>query len=218
MRRSPGLHSAFRNLKAFRNLVEFLENVLDFHVLTHSVSHALTEILFIFFLNDENDLFKARPVRVVHGKVNDLVALFVHRIDLLESAVAASHTRCQNYKYRFVHFFFPFCVFFTRCQGREANILKNVKLFVKSAGLLHFTLLFYLETRTSRNCHLLYRAVEMLSQVFLPFWPRPKAAFGIPRRVFFASILPQTARSGNFPINAFFGTFVRQTKTARTFC
>ena len=49
----------------------------------------------------------------------------------------------------------------------------------------------------------------MLSQVFLPFSYGYETAFGMPRPAFFVFILPQTTGRGNFPINAFFVTFVR---------
>ena len=124
MSRPPGLHPSLRDLKALRNLIQLLEYIFHLHVPAHSVPHTLAEILLVFLFDNENDLLKSRPVRVIHGKINDLVALLVHRVDLLESAVAASHACCQNYQYRFVHFPFPFCVFFTRRQGREACILK----------------------------------------------------------------------------------------------
>ena len=79
-------------------------------MLADYVTHALPEIFFIFLLNDENYLLKSCPDSIIHGKVNNLVTLIVYRVNLLQSAVAASHSCCQNYQYRFIHILLPFCV------------------------------------------------------------------------------------------------------------
>ena len=139
---SPGLYPSLRDLKAFRNLVQLLEYIFHLHVPAYPVPHTLAEILLVFLLNDENDLFKSRAVRVIHGKINDLVPLRIHRIDLLEPAVAASHTCRQNYQYRFVHFSFPFCVSFTRFRAVKPTSL-NMSVSAYTSRPPHFTPSFF---------------------------------------------------------------------------
>ena len=54
-------------------------------------------------LDDEYNLLKAGLQRVVDGKIDDKVPMLVHRVNLLQPAVAASHAGCHNYQYRLFH-------------------------------------------------------------------------------------------------------------------
>ena len=89
---SPGFHPSLRNLIAFRNIVEILEHIGNFHDLADSVADSLPEIFFIFFFDDKYNLLKSGLFRVIQGKIHNDMSLRIHRIDLFESAVTASHS------------------------------------------------------------------------------------------------------------------------------
>ena len=98
MSRSPWLHTAFRYAVALRKLIEFLEHVFHLHVFCHAVSDLLLKLLFDGFLYNKYHLLKSCFHRIVNRKVNDLVTVWVHRVDLLQTAVTAPHPCCHNYQ------------------------------------------------------------------------------------------------------------------------
>ena len=75
--------------------MEILVGVLHLHDLAHAVAHRLLEVLLDLLLYNEDHLLKSSSLRVVHGEIHDNVSLIVHRVNLLESAVAASHS-CRH--------------------------------------------------------------------------------------------------------------------------
>ncbi len=106
MSRSPGLPPAFRHLEALRQIFHLLESIFHFDPLLHAVSDGLFKILLILLLNDKDDLLKPCLHCIIDGKVHDDVSVRIHRINLLQTAVAASHTCCHNDEYWFLHFSF----------------------------------------------------------------------------------------------------------------
>ena len=106
MSRSPGLHPAFRRLEALRQIFHLLESIFHLNSLLHAVSDGPFKILLILLLNDKDDLLKPCLHCIIDGKVHDDMSVRIHRINLLQTAVAASHACCHNDEYWFLHFSF----------------------------------------------------------------------------------------------------------------
>ena len=105
MRRSPRLHSSFRNLEAFRDVVQVLECVLYVHDLCHPVSYSLFKVSLVLFLDDKDYFFEPCPFRIKDREIHNDMPFLIYRVDLFEAAVPASHARCHNDQYRFLHLF-----------------------------------------------------------------------------------------------------------------
>ena len=106
MSRSPWFHPTFRRLEALRQIPDILKRIFHLNPLLHAVSNGLFKILFILLLNDKDDLLKPCLHCIIDGKVHDDVSVRIHRINLLQTAVAASHACCHNDEYWFLHFSF----------------------------------------------------------------------------------------------------------------
>ena len=94
---SPRFHSAFRNFKTFRNVVDILKYIRNLHIFCHTVSYCFSETVFIFFLYNKNNLLKSGSFCIKQGKIHNDVSLFINWIDLFKSAITASHSCCHNY-------------------------------------------------------------------------------------------------------------------------
>ena len=98
MSRSPWLRTAFRYAVALRQLIELLEHVFHLHVFRHAVSDLLLKLFFDGLLNNEYHLLESGFHRIVNRKVNDLVTVWVYRVNLLKTAITAPHPCCHNYQ------------------------------------------------------------------------------------------------------------------------
>ncbi len=97
MCRPPWFCTALRYGKALRDVLDPLKRIGSLHILLHPASDGLAEVLFIFLLDDKHHFLKARQLRIIYGKLHDDVSLIVHRVDLLQPAVAASHSRSHDH-------------------------------------------------------------------------------------------------------------------------
>ena len=94
---SPWLHTAFRNCKSLWQIVQILKYKFHLDVLTHTISDSCTEICLILLLYDKYDFFKSSLNSIIDRKINDNVPILINRIDLLQTAISASHTCCHYY-------------------------------------------------------------------------------------------------------------------------
>ena len=101
--RAPRLGAALGNGVALGNLIHLLEHVLHLEVLLHAIADDLAEISLDLLLDDKDHLAETGLPCIVHGKVDDDVALIVHRGDLLQAAETGAHAGCHNDQYRFSH-------------------------------------------------------------------------------------------------------------------
>ena len=95
---TPGLAALGRSGEAFGQIIDLLEDILDIEVLFSLIAYRNLELLFDLLLDDEDHIPEACAPGVKHGKVNDLVALRVHRSDLLETTEAAAHASSHNHE------------------------------------------------------------------------------------------------------------------------
>ena len=101
---APGLGTPdFGNGHALRqHLGLLLISVTDLHgTFFQAPAYHFHKILTDGFFNNDNGRFKTGFVGIVQGVVQDGFALAAHRIDLLQSTVAAAHTGGHNNKNRF---------------------------------------------------------------------------------------------------------------------
>ena len=101
--RAPRLHAPFRDGKALRQLLQLLEGVVCFHSCRHARTDHRLEGIFNLVLNQEHDAAEARLVRIVQAVIEDDLAVRADRIQLLQSPVAAAHTRRHHHQNRFFH-------------------------------------------------------------------------------------------------------------------
>ena len=94
---APWFHTSFRNLIAFRKIVQILEYKDYLCMLAHAVADGCTEICLVFFLYDKYNFFKSCLERIIDRKIDNNISLFIYRVDLFETAVSASHTCCHYY-------------------------------------------------------------------------------------------------------------------------
>ena len=104
---APRFHTTLRHRKSLRQIRQFLEHIRYFNLLCKAVSDRRAEICLVFSLNHKYYFFKSCTDRVINRKIHDDVAIFIDRIDLLQSAVPAAHAGSHYYQYRFLHFLFP---------------------------------------------------------------------------------------------------------------
>ena len=101
---SKGLHTAFGDAVARRELIEFLVGIADFHgrrsqALAHSGHEVLSDGLF----NQDDSGAESGLIGIVNGVVQDGLAIAAQGINLFQPAIAAAHAGRQNNKYRFIH-------------------------------------------------------------------------------------------------------------------
>ena len=89
---APGLGTPLRHGVALRQLVRSLIDVGDVEISLHPVADGLAESLVQLRLDDEHNIPEACPPGIKQGKVDNDVALIIHRRDLLEPAEPAPHT------------------------------------------------------------------------------------------------------------------------------
>ena len=93
---SPWFYTAFRHLKAFWQVVKILKYILHRNPFLHTVSNALTEICFIFLLDNKYDFSKSSLYCIVDRIVHNNMSLGINGVNLFQSAVTASHTCRHN--------------------------------------------------------------------------------------------------------------------------
>ena len=103
MRRAPGLYAAFGDGIACRKVSELLIGVLDMDDLRQPVADGALEGFLDLMLDDEDDCLESGAARIVNRVVNDELVVVSHRVNLLQSSVAASHARGHHNKNRFAH-------------------------------------------------------------------------------------------------------------------
>ena len=84
-------------------VVQSLERIPDMHPLADAVAHSLPEIRLHLLLDDKNNGFKPGLPGIIDGIVYDALSMSTHRVHLLQPAIAAAHTRSQNYQNWFLH-------------------------------------------------------------------------------------------------------------------
>ena len=105
---APGLHAALRDLKPFRYLIHLLIHIRHIHISADTVAYVDLEFRLNGLLDDKDNLLKSSLFCIKNGEINDDVAILIHRVNLLQTAVTASHTCCHDYQYRFFsHVFIP---------------------------------------------------------------------------------------------------------------
>ena len=100
---AEGLHPAFGDGVAFRQLFQLLIGVADFHgALGQPLAHGGHEVLPDGLLDEDHCRAEACLVGVIKGVVQNGLPMGAHRVDLLQAAIPAAHSRSQNHKYRCV--------------------------------------------------------------------------------------------------------------------
>ena len=110
---APWLGASLRDGVAGGDIVQLLIGVTDLHgAFFQSLADGLHEVLADGFLDDDNGGIETGFVGVIKGIVQNRFALTSHRVDLLQSAVAAAHTGGHNDENRFAcHSNSPFLFF-----------------------------------------------------------------------------------------------------------
>ena len=110
---APWLGASLRDGVAGGDIVQLLIGVTDLHgAFFQPLAHGLHEVLADGFLDDDNGGIETGFVGVIKGIVQNRFALTSHRVDLLQSAVAATHTGGHNDENRFAcHSNSPFLFF-----------------------------------------------------------------------------------------------------------
>ena len=112
---APGLGASFGDGVASGELVQLLIGIADLQgSLLQSGPYGLHEVLFNGFLDNDHGGVKAGLVGIEQGVVQDGLTLAAYGIDLLQSAIAAAHTRSHHNQNGFLHFLFLLllCLFF----------------------------------------------------------------------------------------------------------
>ena len=110
---APGLLPLRRDGIALgEHLVHLLIGIANLHgTFFQAAAHRLHEILPNGFFNDNNGRFKPGLMGIIQGIVQNGFPVGAHRIDLLQSAVAAAHTGGHHHQDRLFHNGDPpFCV------------------------------------------------------------------------------------------------------------
>lgn len=111
----PWLHSSFWHLKTVRQIVKILKHIFHLNLLLYPIPDSFPEVCFVFLLDDKHHLLKACLHRIIDRKVHNNMPFRIHRINLLESSVTASHSCRHNYQYWFFHIICPYSsIFFQR--------------------------------------------------------------------------------------------------------
>ena len=91
MTRSPGLHPSLRYFKPVRNIIQILKNIRCFNLFFNPVANGGTKALLVLSFDNKNNPFKACTNCVINRKIHNNVPIFIHRINLFQTAIAASH-------------------------------------------------------------------------------------------------------------------------------
>ena len=133
---TPGLDPPLRHHIALRQHLQLLIDVLYIEILLHPLTDEVLEVFLNFMLDDKGYLPKPCPVSVVQGKVNDGVAVVVHRGDLLQAAKAAAHTRRQNNESGFLHDTSLQNILWCPYYNKRSKICIEKKYFISSNFVL----------------------------------------------------------------------------------
>ena len=106
---APGLDALCGDSIALRQYVQRLVNIEHLKILFDAAADGGAEIRFHLRLDDKGHAAEAGAPCVEKGKVDNNMALRIHRGDLLGAAKTAAHTGCENNKGRFLHDIPPFC-------------------------------------------------------------------------------------------------------------
>ncbi len=93
---APGFGPLRRNGITLRQVLLELVDVFHIHALLQPLSHQGLEVLLDFRLDDEYHRLKPRPAGVIDGVIQNYLPVVPHRVQLLESAVAAAHPGGHN--------------------------------------------------------------------------------------------------------------------------
>ena len=101
---APGLGASLGDGVAGGDVVQLLIGVADLHgAFLQPLADGLHEVLADGFLDDDNSGIETGFVGVIKGIVQNRFALTSHRVDLLQSAVAAAHTGGHDDENRFAY-------------------------------------------------------------------------------------------------------------------
>ena len=100
---APGLFTALRNRVTGRQLVNGLMDISNVEILFHTIANDFPERFFHLRLDDKDQIPEACTPGIKQRKVDNDMALFIYRGDLLEAAEPAAHASRHNYKRRFFH-------------------------------------------------------------------------------------------------------------------
>ncbi len=141
---APGLGPIRRGGVALRQVVPQLVDVLHVHALLQAAAHPLLEVRLDLRLDDEHHRLKPRPAGIVDRVVQDHLIVVPHRVQLLESAVAAAHAGSHDDQYWFLVHFFALLIRSPPLRGLHLpSILyagtgngnrRSYTLFVRSSG------------------------------------------------------------------------------------
>ena len=135
--RSPRLGAFFRSPERSGELVQFLESVFHLDFIFPFRADVLAERLFDVVTDHENDFAESAFERIVNGIVQNDFAGRTDRINLLESAVTASHSGGEHQQCRFHR---KNSVFALQMTGRLAAATACPWRRPFSSGILNSTL------------------------------------------------------------------------------
>ena len=101
---APGLGAVGRDGITGRNLVQLLIGVADLYgCVLQPGANGIHKVLLDGLLDDDDHRLKTGLMGIVDGVVQNRLSAAAHRVDLLQAAVAAAHTRSHDNKNRFLH-------------------------------------------------------------------------------------------------------------------
>ncbi len=106
LRRAPRFCPSLRHFEALRNLVKFLEHVINRRVLLESGADGVLEWLFDVLADHEHNFSKTRAQGVKNRVVHQGLATRAYRINLLQAAVTAAHA-CGHDKESWLGHLYP---------------------------------------------------------------------------------------------------------------
>ena len=101
---SPWLYASVRNRKSIRKRIQILVNIRNLHLLRDTRTDPFAEQLLIFLLYNKNHFLESGTHRVIDRKIDNNMTVLIDRVDLLHSAIAASHSCRHYYQNRFLFF------------------------------------------------------------------------------------------------------------------
>ncbi len=139
---APGLGAVDRNGISGREHIQFLVSIADLHrTFFQPLADGFHEILFNGFFDDDHGGIKTGFVGIVERKIQNGFAAGSHRIDLLQTAVAASHTGCHNHQNRLnghkkqlLSYLYYNCIF-CGLQWNWVKFTKILMLFSQMGGI-----------------------------------------------------------------------------------
>src|ERR1035437_456917 len=93
---TPGLRAVGRGVAPRRHHVKFLEGIIYVEVFGETAAEGFAKVVLYLPAEDEDELAKARPLRVIDRVVQDRLAARSDGVHLFQSAVAGADAGRQN--------------------------------------------------------------------------------------------------------------------------